>query len=338
MDLFKYSKIGQFRNVIKQVKEDCDFIGLDENKEPVYLKHNKYPTLTFHGTVKLHGTNASICYNKKDGLYCQSRNNIITPIKDNAGFAFYVQTNREFLTKLMSDLHDTFKLSGETLVLYGEWCGEGIQKGVAISSLPKMFVVFSLKTKLKEGTSSDKPLEFIGTYPSINLYNIDWFGNYSIDIDFETPEIAQNRLINLVDSVEKECPIGKHFGVSGVGEGIVWNNSSVPKYIFKTKGEKHSVSNVKSLKKIEISPEKQNSIDEFTEYALTENRLNQIYIETTKGNSFDRKYTGLFIKNTMSDVMKEEIDVLVESGLNPKEVGPALVVKIKLWFFDKEKL
>ena len=52
------------------------------------------PTLTFNGTIKLHGTCASICYNDYN-MWVQSRKQIITPLKDNAGFAFFVESKEE---------------------------------------------------------------------------------------------------------------------------------------------------------------------------------------------------------------------------------------------------
>jgi hypothetical protein len=65
---------------------------------------------------KMDGTNACIII--QDGLIkgVQSRNRLITPENDNAGFANYVQTNRETLITLGDGYH------------YGEWCGPGIQK------------------------------------------------------------------------------------------------------------------------------------------------------------------------------------------------------------------
>ena len=31
------------------------------------------------------------------------------------------------------------------VTVFGEWCGKGIQKGVAINQLEKMFIIFELK-------------------------------------------------------------------------------------------------------------------------------------------------------------------------------------------------
>lgn len=72
MDFVKYPKIGQYRNVVKEVSDYCEH----NNKE--------LPVITFHGTVKLHGTNAGISFDPNTNeLQAQSRNRIITPESDN---------------------------------------------------------------------------------------------------------------------------------------------------------------------------------------------------------------------------------------------------------------
>ena len=66
-------------------------------------------------------------------------------------------------------------------------------------------------------------------------------------------QLSQNKFIELVEEVEKECPVSKQFNVSGIGEGIVWTTEYKGEtYRFKTKGEKHSVSKVKTVVPIDI--------------------------------------------------------------------------------------
>ena len=57
-----------------------------------------------------------------------------------------------------------------------------------------------------------------------DIYFVEQFqtnSNRTIAIDFNNPEKAQNELIKIMEEVEAECPIGKAFGVSGTGEGVV---------------------------------------------------------------------------------------------------------------------
>jgi hypothetical protein len=88
MKHYAWPKIGQFRNTIRFVKDKIKFAGLDEENKPIYDNLKIMPRLAFVGTVKLHGTNASVCVGK-DEIWFQSRKNIISVEKDNAGFVAF---------------------------------------------------------------------------------------------------------------------------------------------------------------------------------------------------------------------------------------------------------
>lgn len=77
--MIKYPSIEQFRTVVSNVNRRYNFVGLDENGEAIYDPLLSKPILTFKGTVKLHGTNASVSFNAPSGMWAQSRENIITP-------------------------------------------------------------------------------------------------------------------------------------------------------------------------------------------------------------------------------------------------------------------
>ncbi|OAM52908.1 hypothetical protein A7981_05580 [Methylovorus sp. MM2] len=67
-------------------------------------------------TEKIDGTNACIVI--QDGEFaCQSRNKFITPEDDNYGFARWAYAHKDELLKLGEGYH------------YGEWWGNGIQRG-----------------------------------------------------------------------------------------------------------------------------------------------------------------------------------------------------------------
>ena len=104
----------------------------------------------------------------------------------------------------------------------------------------------------------------------------------------------------------------------------------------KVKGEKHSVSKVKKLAAVDV--EKLNSVKEFVEYAVTENRMQQMFDEVFKGQDPDRKRLGEFIKAVSADVIKEESDTAAENGLEPKDFGKELSDKARKFFFEKEQL
>jgi hypothetical protein len=208
----KFTDIGQFRNVVSAVNK---FYGTDK------------PNLTFEGTVKLHGTNAGVSYHPDTGIYVQSRSRVISVEKDNAGFAFFVEQNREWFEDILKSLY----MEGRIVTLFGEWCGGSIQKGVALNQLDKRFVLFALKyTSLDDGEensyykpSDPEDLTLISCHER-GIFNIYDYPTYTIDIDFNYPQKAQNQIIEWVEEVEKECPYAKAFGVSGVGEGIVFSH------------------------------------------------------------------------------------------------------------------
>ena len=332
-----FTDIKQFRNIIKAIRLHSQYIGKDDAGEPVYDTTIKMPKLIFKGTVKLHGTNAGVSFSKKDGMWFQSRSNIITIDNDNAGFAFFANQLQNEFASLFNTISKTENLQEEDIVtIFGEWCGKGIQKGVAISQLEKMFVIFAVKIK---PAAENIPPYYIDSIclscNESNIYNIEHFKTYEIDIDFETPGLSQNKMIEFVSEVEKECPVAKHFGKIGIGEGIVWSSEfKGNRYIFKTKGEKHSISKVKTL--IPVDTEKLNSIKDFIEYAVTENRLAQGIEQVFTSNNIepDISKTGDFLRWVFHDIIKEELDVLEENKITPKEIGASVSNKARIWFIQ----
>ena len=79
--------------------------------------------------------------------------------------------------------------------------------------------------------------------------------------------------------------------------------------------------------------EKVNSIKEFVEYAVTENRLLQGIDEvfTSQGIEPSKKDIGKFIGWVNRDVIKEEMDTLASNNLIPKDVGGAISKKAVQW-------
>lgn len=333
-----FSKIKQFKETYKQIQHVGTYLGLDENSEPIYDKTLPLPTVKFKGTIKLHGTNGGIGYalDSKE-LWVQTRRESITVENDNYNFANYIESNREFFLKTFDDIATKGRAAGidfETVMLYGEWVGKGIQKGVAISLLEKSFFVFGIKLLNGESHEWMKLEDFIISSPEQSLYVITDYPTYEVDIDFSNPQQAVDRMTAWVDEVEKECPVAKAFGLSGVGEGIVFTGHfKDERYIFKVKGEKHST--VKTKVRIEIDPEKLKSINSFIDYAVTENRLEQGVTEVFGEGEMDIRQMGAFLKWVANDVMAEESDMLVENSLEVKDVTKRISNKARTWFLEK---
>ncbi len=314
----KYPSIEQFRNVVKAVKTSHDFQGKDEEGNAIYAHTEPYPTLTFRGTVKLHGTNASIV-KYADGFTYQSRERVLSLDDDNAGFmSKMLETD---LDVLFNRLPFT-----EYAAIYGEWCGKTIQKGTAVNALEKLFVIFGVRV---DDVWLELPEDL--HYNEARIYNILQFPTFSIDIDFNAPEQAQSKLTELTLAVEACCPVGKFFNIEGVGEGIVFTCVSRPDLKFKSKGEKHSHTRVKVINAADV--EMMENIDEFIEAVVTENRLNQgITYLNEQSIPVDAKSTGEFLRWVVMDVMKEENDTMEANGLDEKLVKKAIAAKARSWF------
>lgn len=343
----KFPSIEQYKNVITNVRQYAK-------------KHGKpLPTVEFKGTVKLHGTNGAIGLNLATGeMWAQSRERIITPYDDNAAFAKFLEANKaawhDFLVGVT--INDAVKLSGTDfakrllkarVVIFGEWAGPSIQKGVAISQIErKSFFPFDIKVYLPgDPTIGDQegndaliltydPMDFDELTRIPDTYRIGSFDTYSMVIDFSRPQDFQNQLLDLTLKVEENCPVGREFGQSGVGEGIVWYNVETG-LRFKVKGEKHSTSKVSTVKPISAEDlERIATVAKFVDIVVTENRLNQGLDKLREmGKEVSMKSTGDFIKWVVGDVLKEEMDLIVASSLDKKELNPAMSNKAKEFFF-----
>jgi len=332
-----YRKIGCFKNTIKAVREHAKFHEMIE-----------LPIVRFTGRVKLHGTNSSIVYHiPSNTVQCRSKNNSISPKNDNAGFATFVSNVQGCVDNLFDEIMDTVcemtcdryvrAAEMETVTIYGEWCGGNVQKGVALNQLEKMFVIFGIKF-----STAKEPEDYVWVdmndfahieNPHMQIHNICKFPSFVIDIDFNNPQMSQNRLIELTEAVEAECPVGKFFDVSGIGEGIVWSDNT-SNHMFKVKGAKHSVTKVKKL--AEVDTEKLNSIAEFVDATVTVNRLNQgIDYLNEMFIDINEKNTGDFIRWIVKDIREEESDMMEKSRLIAKDVNKSISTKARLWFMNR---
>lgn len=341
-----YPSTEQFRHVITSVKKFAD-------------QHNdELPTLKFVGTVKLHGSNAAIGFQKDSGHWTQSRNNIITPLKDFESCAKSLspvadQFFNEVVLPQCPAIREQYEL-GRKIVLFGEWCGGKIQKNVAIFGLPKMFVIFNVRiydeidtTTKSEEIDEDEDGQPITTsthwlqpafwshikWHEKLIYNIYDFQTYELEINFECPQIAQDKLIEITEKVENQCPVGTYFDRSGLGEGVVWTEweKSNGTLVFKVKGARHSVTNVATLAPVDT--EKFQNTQNFVEYACTDNRMHQglDYIREQQ-LAVEMKNFGLFMKWIVGDIAKEEKDTMDASGVTIADVGRTAKNRLLSWF------
>lgn len=315
MKMIRFTDIKQFRNLVDDLPDK--------------------PILKFIGTVKLHGTNMAVSWSNEEGIWCQSRNNIRT--KDKFGFCSFIEDRKKYLVDYFEHFNTHLK-DKYIITAFGEWCGKGIQKGVAINELEKMFVVFAVRFTDKIDKHDNWYVPPNISIPEYRIHNILDFKTFTITIDFNNLARAQEKITKMVESVERECPVAKAFGVSGIGEGIVFASyegfDAVRQHIFKVKGEKHKISTTKNT--VPIDPQKLKSINDFVEYAITENRLSQGIHDIFTINDIEpsMKQMGDYLRWVAHDVFKEELDVLEKNGLNRKDIGKIMTAKAKRWFMD----
>lgn len=336
--MHKFPSIEQFRHVIRAVRDRAEWQGI-----PV-------PTLKFRGTVKLHGTNASISnVIGSPEINFHSRSRTLSDGDDNMGFRTSFVTDAEKMLDLrwwFDNLRADFKLeAGTKVTVFGEWCGRGIQKGVAISNIDPQFIAFAVAIAGKAG---DDPNEDTSEWLDIQglwspnhafIFIADLVPSYEIEIDFNQPELVQNDLVDMTMKVEQCCPVGKVFGHEGVGEGIVWQpldpewNSS--RYWFKVKGEKHSVSRVSTL--ANVDPEVIKAKTDLVNALVTDARLEQGWFEVFEQDKIEpqMKDIATFLRWVFNDVLKEEADTIAASGFNQKDLGKPISDVAKRYFMKR---
>lgn len=347
--MIKYPSIEAFRHTVSSLKRG-KFSHLieheDGTKEPVF---EKIGNVTFKGFVKIHGTNAGVTMDLETGeIYAQSRKNVITPEKDNAGFAFFAHSNldvfKEMFDKLIIENRSSVTndlYSKGYLSIFGEWAGQGIQKSVAVNELPKAFYIFGVKLSPNDPDDT-KTAQAIWLDSNtlrkddVGVHNIVDYESFELTFDPQDEEslrTAAARIDELTLYVEQECPVGRKHGISGVGEGIVWTfegSEGVGRHVFKSKGEKHAVAgNSKKGQATTIDPVKLANVNEFVDYAATVNRFQQGVKETGIESVKD---LSKLVKWVQGDIIKEESDTLASNGLEPKDVNGPIAKKVVNWY------
>jgi len=327
----KFPSIEQFRHAIRKVVDRAHFVRLDDDGAPMFDRTRPLPKLQARGTVKIHGSNAGVRVGDDGELECWSRTRRISVDADNMGFARFVGEREGAFRRLLGSADN---------MLYGEWCGKGILKGCAVHELDKMFVIFAISSTLNGDRIWLDLRDFAELEaPADRIYNVMRFGEWALDIDFDHPAESQNRLVAMTEAVEAECPLGKHFGVQGVGEGIVWRlsddsltyNSS--DFWFKVKGEKHSVTKTKQLAEVDV--EALASLRTFAEVTVTQLRCEQgVQALLDEGKPVEQESTGTFLRWMFNDIVKEESDRMEASGLTKKDIGAAISKQARTWWFE----
>jgi hypothetical protein len=315
----KFPKIHQFRSAAKY----ANWAGIGR--------------VDYRGTVKLHGTNGGVRFQKDGVIVAQSRNRDLTLESDNHGFAAFVRGQRSQFRTIHRQLLAHLGVDDEAdreVTIFGEWVGPGIQRGVALAQLPvKQFVVFAAVVDDEFVQVGDGQWAIAGQ----QIHPITLAPHWQISLNFLDKDgirKAFDNIQNIVDDVEARCPWAAMFGIDGVGEGIVWRPSSavmqdMPGLWFKTKGAKHSKGG-KRPKEPVSAPE---GLEPFVAMACTDERLHQgLDYLREMGLECDMTSMGAYLKWVSGDICDELGDDMADAGLTWKQVAKHINSRAVAWF------
>lgn len=323
-----------------------------ENFHNVRRTLAKYPHLTrgnnvvtYMAKVKLHGTNAGVMIDNHGVVTALSRTAVLTETSDNAGFAKWVAANE--------DKWAQFAPSEGTVVVFGEWAGPSIQKGVALNQLKeKVFAVFA--ARIVERNDIDFICEpaaladFVKEIP--NAHVLPWYNSgEKFDVDWGAPaeelQPVLDRINAHVGAVEACDPwVASKFGVRGVGEGLVFypvskghlHYENFSNLCFKAKGEKHQV--VAHTKPVQVDPTVAANATAFAELVVTPARCEQGARAVNDGKlEFNPKLIGAFLAWINHDVEKETQAELEASGVDRKVALKACGDRARAWYVAEMK-
>lgn len=293
MSVIHWTEIESFHNIRKFTKA-----------YPENLKGQ--PVVTYRAKVKLHGTNAGVQVHKNGSVIPQSRTTELTDGNDNAGFAKWV------LTTLMAPNQGWKAAAGH--IIFGEWCGPGVQKGVAISEIPrKVFVVFAARTlqepsgpdadarcyTLPDGSCTAKscmhtnfdtlitePEELKALVAGVpDTYVLPWHGE-EVNVNWADSAEDLQKNVDLINqsviAVETNDPwVEATFGVKGTGEGLVFYPVS-KEHLGNTnftnlvfKAKGEKHKNIKAAAPAQVDATIAANVDQFVDMVLTDARLEQ---------------------------------------------------------------
>ena len=285
--------------------------------------------ISFKYKTKLHGTNGAVQLHPNGQIVCQSRKRIATPEKDNNGFASWA-VNRDWPSV------------DEPVVIYGEWCGPGIQSGVAVSNAPHKFfapfaIVFLKTGEMKAEVEEIK--KYIPDHKTVRV--IPFSGGVHLGQNRSSNKTYMDPVGKLVDSIDRECPfMVDEFGIKGHGEGVVFfpvteTKSGWRDYMFKIKGKTHRV--VAQKTPVVLDPKVISTMEEFARMFVTPPRCEQGYNELFSKRPKDpcKGDMGTFMKWISHDIFEESAAYLKENDILWVDVKKGIATPARNWFFEK---
>lgn len=309
------------------------------------LKENDF-NITFGFKVKLHGTNAAVRIEPDGKVVAQKRSSDVSV--GHFGFANWVEANEAYFANLAN--------SSNTVYVYGEWAGPGVQNGVACSATEeKNFYPFAIDM-VNEHEEVERIYDPIliedmlseRDYIPDDIIVIPWFTKIAIDFeDANETKASIEKLNKMVEDIGDVDPlIEELFDIQGTGEGLVaypllgktnGKYAADEEYFswfnFKAKSEKHRVNNTKTA--VAFDPAKFAGIQAFADAFCTEARFQQ-GLQEGVAEQLDMRRTGDFIKWVVSDIFKEsKTEREANEELDWKACSKACSSRAVMWYKSK---
>ncbi len=295
-----------------------------------------FPVVRYRAKVKLHGSNCAVLVGEHD-IATQSRTTMLTPRSDYKGFSAWVHEHAAYFRGLRPGL-----------VVFGEWCGPGVEQGMAVSQAPrKLFAVFAIRDGARIIHEPDEIAALLAASPAprpADLHVLPWEGEpFTLDFGARAQlEGGAAALNQRVAEVEREDPwVRRTFQVSGLGEGLVLypiavddgpapvDPEGLAALMFKAKGDKHRTAATKQAVQVDTSVVA--SVDEFVALMVSEPRLQQGLATVCDGVASPQA-TGKFLTWLAADVRKESAAELAAAGLQWSQVDKAVQARARAWY------
>lgn len=308
----------------------------DAQKELLQSYKPVLPIITFTGSEKLHGENMAVCYSHEE-LWVQGRNHIRTIADDQNGMAQFVEATKDYWLEIFNTLIQKHSVdtTTHTIVIDCEWAGANIQKGnAACSGTAKAAYIFDYFRIVDNATEHTEyiPSQDIPVNPNVGIYLLSSFGTYSLQLDFNQPELCATQLTQLALQIEEQSPIAKYFcKPDNVGEGVYLYGIHQGELLrVKAKGKKHG-GNPKTNTKVTLSEDDKSALTELADRLTPVWRITQGITETGANT---RGHLGALMKWVVEDIIKEESPTLVASGIELKQLQRYIATQVKAYYFD----
>lgn len=169
-----------------------------------------------------------------------------------------------------------------------------------------------------------------------NIYHMRHFREFTITLDFSNPHQCERTLQLLAESIEDNSPIAKYYNKpDNVGEGAyLWCNYNGEMLRLKTKGLKHGGKPKEKRVQKPLDSELEIKLQNLADKVTPEWRLTQAITET---NATEMKHIGEVMKWVNQDIIKEEMPLLHEAGVEPKQLGRFVASIVKKYYIDSIK-